>query len=157
MLTLLQTEKSMKSTFSCHYGNTEDSLMLACAPTADGSQWKGKWVIIMLRFWWCLTIYRTFQAKDSMRNTFAIIAVTTCKSSMKPWYSTTTNSILLKKERGHKEGIRKTKIAPWCIHCSIFGSRKGTFWDKMTLNGEEIKPVAIAIAISELCLSKGIT
>jgi len=38
---------------------------------------------------------------------------------------------------------------------SCCGWRKGTSWDKATLNSEEIKPVAIAII--ELCLSEGIS
>ena len=33
---------------------------------------------------------------------------------------------VMEKERGHKEGIGKMEVAPWCIHCSCFGWRKGT-------------------------------
>jgi len=37
---------------------------------------------------------------------------------------------------------------------SSCGWRKDTFWDKATLNSEEIK--IIALAVIELCLSEGI-
>ena len=105
--TALQTQKSMKIYFFCHFRNIEDSLMKASAPTIDESRCKGKWAIV-LYFQWCLTFCRTFQAKDSVRNAFAITAVT--KSS---WHIATA-----------KEGTVK-KYA--------------------------------ALAISELCLSEGIS
>jgi len=65
----------MKSISSCHYGDTGNSLVIARTHMIDKSQWKGEWAI-MFSFQSCLTIYRTFQAKDSMINTSAITAVT---------------------------------------------------------------------------------
>ena len=45
-------------------------------------------------------------------NTSAIIAI--IKSSMKPRLGSTANAGM-ENERGEKEGIRKIKVAPWCI------------------------------------------
>ena len=77
--TALQTDNSMKSISSCHYGNTGNLLMTACSSTISESQWKGERVIT-LHFWCCLTFYWT---KDSVINTSGIIAV--IKFSMKQW------------------------------------------------------------------------
>jgi len=46
-------------------------------------------------------------------------------------------------------------VEPWCKHWICCSWQKDMSLDKATLNSEEIKPVALAI--SELCLSEGIT
>ena len=66
----------------------KDLFVTACTLTIDELQWKGEQAITLC-FQWCLTFYRTFEAKGSMRNTPAITAVS--KFSMKPWRRATTN------------------------------------------------------------------
>ena len=71
--------------------------------TIDMSQWKGERAITLCD----LTFYRTLQAKNSMRNTSAIIAVT--KSSIKPWRGATTNCHLPNSGERNTEQ-RRTKV-----------------------------------------------
>ena len=108
--TAFQTEKSMKSkknTSSCHYGNTDNLLVTVRTPMITEPQWKGEQAI-MLCFQWCLTFYKMFQAKDSVRNTSAITAVT--NSSMKSWCSTTANRHLRSSGQRSAEQ-RRTKVS----------------------------------------------
>ena len=49
---------------------------------------------------------------------------------------------------------RRTKVSPWCVHCTYCGMAKGTSPDKVTSNGEKIK--SIALAIIKLRLTEGI-
>ena len=49
---------------------------------------------------------------------------------------------------------RRTKVSPRCIHCTYCGVPKGMSQDKVTLNSEKIKPVALAVI--ELRLPEGI-
>ena len=105
-----QTGKNMKSmkTTSCYYGNTEGS-------TRDSTHFYNRWVTeqaITLRFQRCLKFYRTFQAKDSIRNTSAITAV--IKSSIKhdAVLPQIVTFAVMEKKTGHTEGIKMTKVAP---------------------------------------------
>ena len=94
----------------CHYGNTGNSLMIACAPTIDESQWK-RWKSNYASFFFSFVKHFTecFKHKDSMLNTSAITAVTT-KSSMKPRSSATTNHHLCR--RGERNGEQsRTKVS----------------------------------------------
>ena len=59
---------------------------------------------------------------------------------------------VVKKRMGDQ---RRTKVAPWCKHCSSCGWWKGTSQDEATLISEEIK--SLAPAILKLCLSEGIS
>ena len=49
------------------------------------------------------------------------------KSSMKTWHGAAAlprivvTFVVMEKERRHREGMRKTKVTPRCIHCSCFG------------------------------------
>ena len=61
--------KSMKSTSYCHYGNMDDSLITECVMSHSEK-------VNGLIFQWCLTFYRTFQAKDRVDpKTFLDMAV----------------------------------------------------------------------------------
>ena len=71
-----------KSTSYCYYGNMENSLLTAHAPTIEESQWKGEWAGV-----WRFT--KRFKQRINLRNTSAITAVT--KSSIKPRRGTAVN------------------------------------------------------------------
>ena len=57
----------------------------------------------VLCFQRCLTFYRMFHTKDSMRNTFATTTVT--KSSMKPWRDAAANHHLC--GSGERDGVQR--------------------------------------------------
>jgi len=140
-----QTEKntkSMKNT-SSYYGNTEGS---TCDSMHLYNRWVTEWAI-MLHFQWYLTFYRTFQAKDSVRNTSAITAVT--KSSMK--YDAVLLQIVTFAVMEKKQYSRKEKVAPNAYIAAATIGEKSTSWNEVTRISEEIRPVALAV--SEIHLS----
>jgi len=63
------------------------------------------------------------------------------------------------KEMECKREQRWALIEPWCKHWSCCGWCKGTSADEVTLNKEEIKPMAIAIIELRLSehISKGVS
>jgi len=95
-----------------------------------------------------------FQAKNNVTSAPASTASLTPKSLCAYRKSSP-------REKGleYKREQRWTLVEPWCKHWSCCGWRKGTSPDEATLNGEEIKPVAIAIIkllLSER-ISKGVS
>ena len=44
---------------------------------------------------------------------------------------------------------RRTLVSPWRMHCTYCGMPKGTCRAEVTLNSEKIKPVVLAIILSE--------
>ena len=70
-----------KSISYCHYENKGNSLMTACAPTINESQWKDERAITFC-FQFCQHFRECFKQKDSVKQTSAITAVS--KSYKKP-------------------------------------------------------------------------
>jgi len=66
-----------------------------------------------------------------------------------PWINT---SALVKKGNGTQ---KKTKVSPWCTHCSYCRWPKGTSQAEATSNGKKNEPIALAIVV--LPWSKGIS
>ena len=104
-----------------------------------------------IAFWfqWCLTNFRECFKQRIVWKTLPQIT----KSSMKPWCDATANQHLCSSAERNGEQ-RQALVEPWCKHWNCWGWQKGMSRDKVTRIREEIRPVALAI--SELCLSKGI-
>jgi len=79
-----------------------------------------------------------------------------CKvSNIRSYSCATMNQHLCCGKEGKRAGTqRKTKVSPYCTHCSDCGWRKGTFWPKATSMGKKNEPIALAIV--KLCCSEGI-
>jgi len=56
-------------------------------------------------------------------------------SNIRSHSCTTTNQHFCCSKEGKWQ--RKTKVSPWCMHCSCCGWRKGTSWAEATLIGEK--------------------
>ena len=92
----------------------------------------------MLRFHLFSDRYIALQIKNSIRSVFAINPVTTenmditniekssCYRELTPW--------AVSKRNGTQ---RRTKVNPWCMHCTYCGMPKGTCQTEATSNSEK--------------------
>ena len=103
--------------------------------------------ITLLHFQLLQTLLAPFQAKSSTINT------PDCNETVARIPPIITNAA------GERNGTqRKTNVSfgiPWCKHWSCCSWQKGTSREKVMINSQEIKPVAITII--KICLSEGIS